>query len=144
MLKASRELQSDGSLLPDSIAAARPNYTGLYSHSSITPVTTYVHRRALHAKLERQLHDNNTDVGSQDLQRVVVVHGLGGAGKSQLALNYLRQYRSDYSAIFWVVAGSRASIERDYLSIYRLLFDIDTTKETELPKMEDVVVVVKS
>lgn len=48
--------------------------------------------------------------------------GLGGAGKSQLVLNYIQEYRHNYSAIFWVGAGSKESIERDYVQIYRLLY----------------------
>jgi hypothetical protein len=69
-----------------------------------------------------------------------VVSGLGGSSKSQLVLNY----RMDYKAIFWVEAGQKESIERDFLQIYRQLFDRPLTVAQELLKMEDVVPAVKS
>ena len=43
--------------------------------------------------------------------------------RSQLVSNYVREYREDYSTVFWVEAGQKESIERDYLQIHRLLFD---------------------
>jgi hypothetical protein len=39
-------------------------------------------------------------------------------GKSQLVLAYVREYREDYSTIFWVEAGQKESIEREYLQIH--------------------------
>jgi hypothetical protein len=51
-----------------------------------------------------------------------VVWGLGGSGKSQLILNYIRKYRQDYTAAFWIEAGQKGAIERDYIQIHRLLF----------------------
>ena len=51
-----------------------------------------------------------------------MVWGFGGAGKSQLVLNFIREYRRDYAVVFWIEAGSKESIERDYIQIYRLLY----------------------
>jgi tetratricopeptide (TPR) repeat protein len=72
-----------------------------------------------------------------------VVHGLGGSGKSQLVLNYVREYREDYSAIFWVEAGQKESIERDYLQIYQLLFDPTLSTRPDALSVEDAVIAVK-
>ena len=69
--------------------------------------------------------------------------GLGGAGKSQLVLNYVREYRRDYTAVFWIEAGSKESIERDYVQIYRLLSDRQMNAGDEIVKVEDAVAAVK-
>ena len=61
--------------------------------------------------MKERLHDHKDD-GVEDV-RILVVWGLGEAGKSQLALNYIREYRGDYAAVFWIEAGSKESIERD-------------------------------
>jgi len=36
-------------------------------------------------------------------------------GKSQLALNYIHEYQGNYAAVFWIEAGSKKSIKRDYI-----------------------------
>jgi len=46
------------------------------------------------------------------------VWGLGGAGKTQLVLDYVRQYRTDYKATFWIEAGRKESLERDFVNLY--------------------------
>ena len=48
--------------------------------------------------MKEHLHDLK-DEGVEDV-RILVVWGLGGAGKSQLVLNYIREYRQDYTAVF--------------------------------------------
>ena len=75
--------------------------------------------------------------------RILVVWGLGGTGKSQLVLNYIREYRRDYTAVFWIEAGSKESIERDYVQIYRLLYSRRTDTGQEIAKVEDAVPAVK-
>lgn len=46
--------------------------------------------------------------------RVLVVHALGGQGKSQLVLEYCRRRRKDYQGVFWVNASSRSSALQSY------------------------------
>ena len=75
--------------------------------------------------------------------RILVVWGLGGAGKSQLVLNYIREYRRDYAAVFWIEAGSKESIERDYIQIYRLLYGRQIDAGPGMVKVEDAVPAVK-
>ncbi len=72
-----------------------------------------------------------------------MVCGLGGAGKSQLVLNYIHEYRRDYTAVFWIEAGSKESIERDYIQIYRLLYSRQMDAGHEMVKVEDAVPAVK-
>ncbi|KAK3167771.1 hypothetical protein OEA41_004217 [Lepraria neglecta] len=66
-----------------------------------------------------------------------------GAGKSQLVLNYIRDYRQDYTAVFWIEAGSKESIQRDYIQIYRLLYGRPLSVGQEIVKVEDAVPAVK-
>jgi tetratricopeptide (TPR) repeat protein len=126
----------------DSKAAAQPDYTGHYSNSSLRPVSNYVQRPALHQQLKAQLHDRITETKSSTT--ILVVRGLGGAGKSQLVLNYLQEYRNDYSATFWIEAGQRESVDRDFLQIYKLLYGLRALEGQEMIKPEDAVLAVKS
>ena len=109
---------------------------GHYSYTALRPVASYVPRPKLHRKIQ-ELH-NGKDARET---RILVVHGLGGSGKSQLVLNYMREYREDYSTVFWIEAGQKESIERDYIQIYRLLFG---RAASESIKLEDAVPAVKT
>jgi tetratricopeptide (TPR) repeat protein len=75
---------------------------------------------------------------------VLIVWGLGGAGKSQLVLNYIQEYRHDYSAVFWMEAGQKETLERDYIQIYRLLIDGCLAAGPETVQIADAVAAVKN
>lgn len=50
-------------------------------------------------------------------RRIVILHGLGGMGKTQLAAEYAYRYSvgTSYSSIFWIDATSQASLARSAL-----------------------------
>src|SRR5258707_3933850 len=47
--------------------------------------------------------------------------GLGGIGKTQIAVEYAHRYRQDYKAIFWVRADTREALVSGYVSLASLL-----------------------
>jgi isopentenyl phosphate kinase len=57
-------------------------------------------------------------------RKTVVVHGLGGMGKTQLALAYAQRHRDEYSAVLWVnskdVDAAARRIYRDHPSLVHL------------------------
>jgi GTPase SAR1 family protein len=84
------------------------------------PVKTFVQRATLRDKIREQLCRAPDDNRKGETKRVGV-YGLGGVGKSQLALSYLQQYRGDYDATFWIQAGQAISIDQDFLRLFHLL-----------------------
>ena len=76
-------------------------------------------------------------------RRILVVYGLGGAGKSQLVLNYVREHRQNYAGVFWIEAGSKETLARDYAQIYGLLYGRTASTGQDLVKLEDAVPAVK-
>jgi NB-ARC domain len=125
----------------ESKITARVDFGGHFSKSSLRPVANYVIRPRLQQKIEDQLYIFRGDV-EQDT-RILVIYGLGGSGKSQLALNFVRTRRRDYAAIFWIEAGRKETIERDYLSMYRLLFG-SSSAGLKSATVEEAVMMVKS
>ncbi|KAI9797584.1 MAG: hypothetical protein M1825_005966, partial [Sarcosagium campestre] len=118
------------------------NYTGQYANSLLRPVSSYVSRPRLHQEIKEQLHgQNNTE--TNDNARILAVCGLGGAGKSQLVLSYILENRRDYTGVFWIEAGSKETIERDYVQIYQLLYNRQTDTGQGIAKLEDAVPAVK-
>ena len=75
--------------------------------------------------------------------QILTIWGLGGAGKSQLVLHYIQEFRKDYKAVFWIEAGSKETIERDYIQIYSLLYGRPTRASPETATLKDAVAAVK-
>jgi tetratricopeptide (TPR) repeat protein len=101
----------------------------------MAPVKTFVQRPSLRNSIRNQLV-KSLEADREGEVKKVGVWGMGGAGKSQLALSYLQRYRTEYDATFWIQADQPGSIDRDFLAIYRLL--AETTSSLSDPNPEDV------
>lgn len=99
--------------------ASKTRFKGQYSSMALRPVANYVARPALEAQLKERLH--NTIEQREQSSKILVVYGLGGAGKSQLMLHYIENHKGDYSSIFWLDAGTKERLEKDFKQIHNLL-----------------------
>jgi len=113
-----------------------------HSYNTAQPVKFFVPRLGLEDQIKRRLHDSIALRGQSP--KILMVHGLGGAGKSQLVLSYVRSFRRDYSSVFFIDASTRASVERDYQQIYRMLHDQFSVKPSETISVDDAIDAVKS
>ncbi|KAK6071700.1 NB-ARC and TPR domain protein [Seiridium cupressi] len=68
---------------------------------------------------ESELAEMRISLNSDGSRRVVVLHGLGGIGKTQLAVAYAKRYRDEYSAIFWFNIKDGASIQQGFTKVAR-------------------------
>ncbi|MBA2680255.1 MAG: TIR domain-containing protein [Ktedonobacteraceae bacterium] len=55
------------------------------------------------------------------LSQPQAISGLGGIGKTQLALEYAYRYRTSYQAVFWTLADTRESLIVGYVALARRL-----------------------
>jgi predicted ATP-dependent serine protease len=58
---------------------------------------------------------------SEQVQRVIVIQGLGGVGKSEVALQFMHDHLADFPAIFWISAEGEGKIAQSYVDIARCL-----------------------
>jgi hypothetical protein len=65
-----------------------------------------------------------------------VLHGLGGIGKTQLAVHFAKQYKSDFSSIFWLNGKSRETLLR---SLAGFLPKLPTSDNTDTRKTRVIV-----
>lgn len=85
------------------------------------PYRDFPYERNIHFHFREDLLENlhlclNPTASSASL-RTVGVFGLGGVGKTQLALEYAYRHTEDYDAIFWVKSATEAQI-RDSICTY--------------------------
>ncbi len=52
---------------------------------------------------------------------VQAINGLGGSGKTQIALEYVYRYVQSYQAVFWVAADPQGDLLADFVSIAQFL-----------------------
>jgi hypothetical protein len=64
----------------------------------------------------------------------VVLHGLGGIGKTQLATKYTTRHKEKYSAIFWLNANDEDSLKLSFRDIaQRVLEDQEQRGQESSP-----------
>jgi hypothetical protein len=97
-----------------------------------------VPRFGLQKDIQKQFQAPNTTV----LPIVVVLHGMGGCGKSQLALEHYQQSENEksYSSIFWIDAMTPSTVEQSFNFLARELFipgfDVQNTEANILYILE--------
>jgi ATP/maltotriose-dependent transcriptional regulator MalT len=68
---------------------------------------------------EHELEEMHRELSSDGSRRVVILHGLGGIGKTQLTVTYAKRHRDNYSAIFWVNIKDEDSLKQSFAKIAR-------------------------
>jgi hypothetical protein len=54
-------------------------------------------------------------------QQSIVLHGLAGMGKTQVALQYAHLYKDEHDACFWITCENRVKISKDIAEMARML-----------------------
>jgi hypothetical protein len=68
---------------------------------------------------EQELIEIHQHLENNGSRKTVTLHGLGGIGKTQLAIFYAKRYRTYYSAIFWFNCKDRESIKQGFVNAAR-------------------------
>ncbi|CAH0021637.1 unnamed protein product [Clonostachys rhizophaga] len=59
----------------------------------------------------KQLHDL---LSKAEARRIAILHGLGGVGKTQLSVAYVKSYEQHYSAVIWLNAKDEISLRQSF------------------------------
>ena len=92
-------------------------FQGHYAYSSLRPIATYVPRLKPQRKIKAQLHDFKYD-------------RVEGVRIGQIAAHAPLHPRIS-RGVFWIEAGLRETIKRDYIQIYGLLYGQSTIASQE-------------
>ncbi len=71
--------------------------------------------------LLRQLHDNLTTDKVAALTQAQAISGLGGIGKTQIAIEYAYRYHQDYQAVLWTRADTVEALVSGFVALAELL-----------------------
>lgn len=82
------------------------------------PVGFFVGRNSELQKLEKILKPGD----ESGKQRRLVLGGIGGIGKTQLAIAYAERHRDIYESAFWLNAASEATLKDSFRSTFELVF----------------------
>ncbi|KAI2623399.1 hypothetical protein GGS21DRAFT_339699 [Xylaria nigripes] len=63
---------------------------------------------------EQEVTEIHQTLRSNGSRRVVVLHGLGGIGKTQLAISYAKQFKDKYSAVFWLNIKDEDAVKQSF------------------------------
>ncbi len=80
-------------------------------------VNKYVERDREMSAIERLLRPGEANTQ----RRIVVLHGLGGTGKTQLSLAYARKHQDDHTAIVWLNGQTQDSLKQSIAGVARSL-----------------------
>jgi ATP/maltotriose-dependent transcriptional regulator MalT len=89
----------------------------------IPEAAQFVSRERELAEMYRLLHGHTT-------RSAVVLHGLGGIGKTQLAIEYIRRHKEKYTAIFWLNANDEDSLMLSFRDVARQVLKDQPSAET--------------
>ncbi len=81
---------------------------------------SFVGRQERIEEIHRHLQ-RSPDAAHSTYPRSVVLCGLGGMGKSQLAIQYAHLYKGSYHNCFWVTCVSEVKVAEDFLKIAGVL-----------------------
>jgi Cdc6-like AAA superfamily ATPase len=78
--------------------------------ASFPEAAQFVAREEELSKMHELLHGHNS-------RSYVVLYGLGGIGKTQLTIEYMRRHKEKYTAIFWLNTNDQDSLKLSFRDI---------------------------
>jgi hypothetical protein len=102
---------ADSNLLTDA-GSRRDDFSVPFSLSDVTETQHFVAR-------EEELTEMHAALSNNGSRSTVILHGLGGIGKTQLSIAYAKRHKDKYSAIFWLNIKDEDSVKQSFAKLVR-------------------------
>src|SRR6266536_6199769 len=90
----------------------REDFSVAFSLSDVSEIDHFVAREEELAEIHRKLNGDGS-------RRTIILHGLGGMGKTQLSVAYAKRHKDSYSAIFWLNIKDEDSLKQSFAKAAR-------------------------
>lgn len=90
------------------------NFHISFSLQGIPVLSRFVARDVEIGQLRQQLLPTSAN---ERCRKVLVLRGLGGIGKTQLAVEFAQRYETSYSAVFWINGSTKESLRQSFADI---------------------------
>src|SRR5271170_7393269 len=84
------------------------------------------------------LNEKLRDVSAKKYSHRVAIYGMGGVGKTQVAIEYVHRNKAKYDSIFWISSADQAALLSGFQEIARIIGcvpNVDTnSKPAEVAK----------
>ncbi|KAH6704326.1 kinesin light chain 1 [Leptodontidium sp. MPI-SDFR-AT-0119] len=88
----------------------REDFSVTFSLSDVVDIDHFVAREDELSKIHQALSGDGS-------RRAVVLHGLGGIGKTQLSIAYAKRHKNNYSAILWLNIKDEDSLKQSFVKL---------------------------
>jgi hypothetical protein len=88
----------------------RDDFSVAFSLSDVPEIEHFVAR-------DKELAEIHITLKGDGSRRTVILHGLGGIGKTQLSIAYAKRHKDDYSAIFWLNIKDEDSLKQSFAKL---------------------------
>lgn len=61
--------------------------------------------------------------GESEGRNIYVLHGMGGVGKTQLAINFAQRHQKSFSSVFWLRSNTRTELHKSFFECRRRIPD---------------------
>ncbi|KFY31766.1 hypothetical protein V493_00848 [Pseudogymnoascus sp. VKM F-4281 (FW-2241)] len=110
--KLRRFEQDAPSVVAARFCTQREDFSVVFSLSGVHDIERFVAREAELSEMRRELSGDCS-------RRTVILHGLGGIGKTQLSVAYAKRHKDSYSAIFWLNIKDEDSLKQSFAKMAR-------------------------
>ena len=88
--------------------------------------------------LLKSIREKLCDTAPKEYNHRLALFGMGGVGKTQIAIQYLVQYEAEYEGVYWITAETKAQLLSGFVSIAKETRCTDTTSQTQIEVAEAV------